>query len=216
MSLDEDALIKHIFFGNNTFINHYTRSRSKIGITNGCYIAQQIVMLKYALYKHFEGDETNIQKYEKKLYDILFGDSKEFDTISNDDPEFLKFKNRLAFIHNSSVGAFNSHSCFPYRRAYDMTDYNIIENIDPVLTNSEKYPIPLGFGTDDMDTHGMYNIEHWFIVYKQKIYGTWGSKAPDFAINFYHTEINRDEFIEFVESLKKIKKMKNTNFDETV
>ena len=49
-----------------------------------------------------------------------------------------------------------------------------INDVYGLFAESERYPIPLAFGFDKPRTGIMYEIDHWFVLYKNKLCGAAG------------------------------------------
>jgi hypothetical protein len=75
--------------------------------------------------------------------------------------------------------------------------YDTLEDIQELFKKNLEYPIPLVFGKKT--TYG-YEIDHWFILYKDCIYGSYGG-GDKIEVKFKGIPVTPEEFHKFLKSM---------------
>ena len=207
-----------------------TRLRCINGTTGTCYLAQKLDLITGAIlnlpeeYKitYFEtNDEEKI--LNSYLFNFLYTTLLEFfatfinhyypfinqsikteDYIRDflekqgdlDDEKIREFISSIKNMYKILTGQFDGSY---YKRGVPLksNDINKID-IEELFKESMDIPIALAFGKKG---HIVYDIDHWFTLFKGKIHGTFGND-PEFVINYYSVETTSEEFFEFLCAMK--------------
>lgn len=160
----------------------WTRSTAnEKGLTRSCYIAQRLFMIRYVLQTYFDYNYREHSLFENKIFELtnkvqsstqtqLFQDQNGKNLLDylneNISPDCIA---RLKLLTQLSSGNFNIENGYVEK----LKDTSI-NDVYGLFAESERYPIPLAFGFDKPRTGIMYEIDHWFVLYKNKLCGAAG------------------------------------------
>jgi hypothetical protein len=173
-----------LFYGSqgNPTCRWMRSTQNKTGLTRSCYIAQRLFMLRYVLQIYFKYDFTEHSLFENKIFELtnmvqrstltqMFQDQNNEHLLP-----YLKTKlgdaspciKRLELLTKLSGGN------FPEENVEKIKDESL-EDIEQLFIESDTYPIPLAFGSNEPRRGSeMYEVDHWFVLYKRKLCGAAG------------------------------------------
>jgi hypothetical protein len=181
----------------------WMRSNAVTGLTRSCYIAQKLFIIRYILIKYYKYDFYLHGILENIIFNIT-GSSLNYANKYFEDQlpkqkiiDYLKSKP----ISDECIERLQHLSHLFTSQLTGRAQVFTADQVEAKIKESEETPIPMAFGYNpEMTRNGLYEIDHWFVLYNGRIYGATG--LGDVQIAFYGSEkIKPDEFAKFLNVL---------------
>jgi hypothetical protein len=226
--INMSTVLEKAFYQNRKLDMNYgpsrrTRIRCKHGTTGTCYLAQKLDLITGSILtlpeddkiKYFgTNDEDKIlnsylfffatfinyqkpfinQSYSIKTSEYITDFLEKQDDWNEE--KIYDFIVSIKKMYQILTGQFDGGH---YQKALPLKSNDINENdIKELFQESMDIPIALAFGKRG---HGIYDIDHWFTLFKGKIHGTFGND-PEFVIDYYSIETSPTDFFKFLNAMK--------------
>ena len=206
-------LYRDLFYGaeGNPTCRWMRSTANEKGLTRSCYIAQRLFMIRYVLQTYFDYNYSDHSLFENKIFELtnmvqnntqtqLFQDQNGKTLLTylkdNISPESNCIE-RLKLLTQLTSGNFDIVN----RRVEKLKDTSP-DYVDSLFAESEHYPIPLAFGFDEPRRGSiMYDIDHWFVLYKKKLCGAAGLFPVE--ISYFESEtLDPAAFYRFLQTMR--------------